>query len=164
MKTYIKDFNLKLFYIKRIRSIYPMYYSAYIIIFIAKIILYGFSFSAPIWTLILTFLGIDGWSAELIPNYALVGDWFIGCIIIIYIFFPLLRYLIKHANITIIMYSILFLLYEHFYPWNFNERNSIILRTFEVLIGIFYLQIGSQKQIYCWDCYDSNSSFDFYSN
>lgn len=151
MYTYEKTFELKEFYKKRILTIYPIYYITFTAAFLVRIILErGMEHGAPVWTFLLTVLGIDGWIGEVIPNYGLVGDWFVGCILGIYLLFPLLRKGINqkpHAFMAV--YALLFLLLEHFYPLAFPRRNDVFLRAFEVLLGMYFMKLNRKVT---WKC------------
>ena len=142
MYVYQDEMVVNEFYRKRIRAIYPLYYTAFITAsFVQLLVKYKLNYGAPLWTLLLTVLGMDGWMADIVSTYALVGDWFVGCIICIYILFPVLRKCMnRHPNITIVIYTLIFLLWEHIYPFDFPKRSSIVLRMFEVLLGMYYIR------------------------
>lgn len=142
MYVYQDSFDPRHYYLKRIATIYPLYYLSFAFAFLFQAITEkGSILKAPVWTFLLTILGVDGWLITVIPNYALVGDWFIGCIVCIYILFPVLfEYINKYPNMTIGIYTLIFLLWEYFYPFDFPKRNSIILRTFEVLLGMYFIK------------------------
>lgn len=94
--------NLKSFYIKRWKSLFPPFYIAYIIFFIRNVYLTGMFFWAgsPV-KLILTALGMDGYLYYLHNNYYIIGEWFLGAIIILYLIYPLLLWVFKkNALIT----------------------------------------------------------------
>lgn len=85
---------------RRILDIYPQYWVAYALAFLLAV-LWGFPCEAPLWTLVLTVLGIDGYVGRLggpfTPNFYLVGEWYIGCQLVMYLLFPLLRRLVKRS-------------------------------------------------------------------
>lgn len=85
---------------RRFLDIYPQYWVAYALIFLLAT-LWGFPREAPAWTLILTVLGIDGYVGRIgepfVPNFYLVGEWYIGCQLVMYLLFPLLRRLVKRS-------------------------------------------------------------------
>ena len=85
--------ELKKYYEKRFLRIYPMFWIAYTTLF-----LYNFYCNKHIpylnnFKLIISYLGMDGYLSYLIPNFYIIGEWFLGAIILIYILFPVLRYL-----------------------------------------------------------------------
>ncbi|WEV63890.1 acyltransferase [Bifidobacterium sp. ESL0732] len=106
MYTYgdAEHLNLKEFYWKRFKSIFPMFWLAFLF---ANTFLYikngGVpSVKAPLWTIILSFFGVDSYAAAAgYITFATTGEWFIGFIIIFYLLFPLLRYGVKkHPVVT----------------------------------------------------------------
>ena len=124
------------------QAIYPLYYICFCVAFVVQILAgYKLIHRAPLWTLLLTFLGMDGWLNEVIPTYALVGDWFVGCIVCIYLLFPLLhKPMNKCPHITLGIYFLIFLLWEYIFPFDFSKKSSVILRTFEVLLGMYFVK------------------------
>ena len=48
----------------------------------------------PAWRIVFTFLGMDSWvSMHGISTFSLtIGEWFLGCLILLYLIFPLLRF------------------------------------------------------------------------
>ena len=94
MYTYGESLDLKSFYKKRFQSIYPMFWIAYVIAFSYSFLANkGFIWSLPKGRILLSVLGMDGYLGTVIPTFYLLGEWFLGFIIIIYILFPLLSYL-----------------------------------------------------------------------
>lgn len=89
---YSDHLELKTYAIKRWRSIFPMFYIAYLFFMYGKVCdsrtIFYYYFP---WAYILTFLGMDGYTMGRLPSYYIVGEWFLGVIIILYILYPLLR-------------------------------------------------------------------------
>lgn len=89
-----KKFFIKEFYKKRFLRIFPMFYLAWLPCYVLRSIIE----KNPFWggkpvNFLWTFLGMDGYFREIDLNYSIVGEWFTGAIIIIYLLFPILRYL-----------------------------------------------------------------------
>ena len=90
-------FSLKEYVIKRFVKVLIPYYLVSIFVFMGKMILdHGNAFAekeVPLWSVLLTALGLDGYLAEYgVPTYHLgVGEWFVGCLVLMYLVFPLLR-------------------------------------------------------------------------
>ncbi|MGS8051842.1 acyltransferase family protein [Escherichia marmotae] len=86
------------FYKKRIISIYPTFWFTYLfmscfLLIFANRIYIG---SEPIkW--IITILGFDGYMSWYMPTYYIIGEWFLGFIIMMYAIFPLIRPVV-HKN------------------------------------------------------------------
>ncbi len=76
--------RLPYFYYKRWKSIYPSFYIAWIVFYILRTATTGSlnPDSASLWTIPLTVFGVDGYFLYLAPNFYLIGEWFLGAIII----------------------------------------------------------------------------------
>ena len=93
------------FYKKRLVRVLIPFYIAYIICFIIRVFnngtvhIFG---GVPKWKFIFTIIGLDEYlNACGIPTHTLgVGEWFLGCIILCYIFYPLIKYLHKKYPIA----------------------------------------------------------------
>ena len=122
MYTYGKSIDLKQYYKKRWLGIFPMFYLAWalgmIFYFYRFYSLNPFMVERPRWTILLTLLGMDGYMADIVPNYYILGEWFLGCIICLYIIFPLLLKISKKIGITkllliyLVVYIFIYLLYN----------------------------------------------------
>lgn len=88
--------NTKEYFQKRAMRILLPFYIAYAGIFAAMYVMKGgqvFEEGIPNWHFIFTIAGVDGYLKEFgISTFSLgVGEWFLGCLIIMYVCFPLLR-------------------------------------------------------------------------
>jgi peptidoglycan/LPS O-acetylase OafA/YrhL len=90
------------FYKKRIRSIFPLFWTTYILFVLSSVIIFhpnlSFHKKNPL-TFALTILGLDGFLLYKIPNYYIIGEWFLGCILILYATFPVIRYLFNKGAV-----------------------------------------------------------------
>lgn len=100
----------RLYFWKRIKSIFPMFYIAYGIIFVRFVSAYGkFFFLDVKKPLILTLFGMDGYFLYKGTNYYILGEWFLGAILLIYFLYPLLLYCIEKCEM--ISSIVMFILY-----------------------------------------------------
>ena len=140
--NYPKNFSLKTFYFKRWKSIFPIFYLSwlfwYTVVAISrKTLFWG---GNPL-KLILSFFGIDGYFYYILPNYYLVGEWFLGAIIFLYVLYPLLCRCIN-KNILIIPVIVLLVCIDA-YTTKFLITPDI-LRPF-IYIGLFYFGMIAMK-------------------
>jgi len=135
--------NLWLYARKRWKSIYPMFYFCYLIAF--TLLWFGtggqssFLRNREHWTIVQTLLGFDGYFRYTSANYYLIGEWFLGAIILCYGFFPLLRICVrKNALLTTIVCAIVFWLNLLFSPSQMEKFNQLpsVLLAFE--LGMVY--------------------------
>ena len=101
--TYRRPIDLKRFYWKRFRSIYPMFWTAWVL---ATLYLTLISNGrppnvGPARTFIFTLLGIDGLALNFhFRTMYLLGEWFIGFIILYYVVFPLILWAIDRFPVV----------------------------------------------------------------
>lgn len=85
--------KLKAYFFKRWKSIFPMFYLCFLIFFALNVRHTGKLFylkDAHPLSLLLTVLGMDGYLLYRIPNYYIIGEWFLGAIILLYCLYPLM--------------------------------------------------------------------------
>lgn len=141
MYTYREKIPLKSYYKKRFLSIYPLYWVSYAVLFLY---IYGIRHVPMIYSkklLIFSFLGMDGFLNYKIPMYYIVGEWFVGCIVLIYLIFPLIhRWIIKAPAVTATVTLCLYLLFIHFYPFEMDIAHFPLSRIPEVMFGMYFVK------------------------
>lgn len=102
-----RDIDLASYYKKRFLGIYPMFWLAFAVFFIIRLIVSpGFANGINHGTFLFTLLGIDGQVGVYTGTYYLLGEWFLTVIIVMYIIFPFLKKLINsHPVITFIVFT-----------------------------------------------------------
>ncbi len=139
MHNYGKKLDIKKYALKRFLGIYPMFWIAYIGIFTynfysCKILMWNI----PKYKILLSFFAMDGYLSVYTQTFYLIGEWFLGCIIFIYILFPLLRIVLEKQPIialTIFMilnFSILIFLKNTIMPINRN----LIVCSYSFFLGM----------------------------
>ena len=110
---YAQQTNLKEYYIKRWKAIYPMYYIAYIPCWMLNVVRHGsFTYAGSPFAYLYTLLGIDGYLDTQTNTYHIVGEWFLGAIIVMYLLFPLIRWLFgKNKWVTVLGALALYLIF-----------------------------------------------------
>ncbi|MCR5398577.1 MAG: acyltransferase [Lachnospiraceae bacterium] len=144
--NYYDELNVLQFYKKRALSIYPMFWVAYLTLFIfrAKDMLAS---ETPIGYMLLTVTGMDGYLSGVLPNFYLIGEWFLGAIILLYLIFPFIRYLYRYNKvltwmIVMILYSVF--VFFNLIPW-LGKSSIIFIRIPEMLFGMEYADILCRK-------------------
>jgi peptidoglycan/LPS O-acetylase OafA/YrhL len=132
-----KDTSIKDFAIKRVKSIYPLFWICYVPLAIERIIKSkSLSLGLNPLKYILSIFGLDGYFLCISPNYYILGEWFLGAIIIIYVMFPLIRFCIK-KNIYVTTFIIL-ALYILTYVTGVGEINNV----YNFFTYLFYFYVG----------------------
>ncbi|QLY78028.1 acyltransferase family protein [Clostridium intestinale] len=153
MYAYENKFSLIEYFKKRFIKLYPMFYIAYFgaflyLFYISKSLPYVIPM-IPKWTFIYTILGIDGYMINTLPDYYLLGEWFLGCILFIYLLFPILRRIIIKYPKLLFMFGLVFyiMVVERYnsvirIDWNFTTR------IFDVLIGMYFIKYIKKISVY----------------
>lgn len=141
-------FRIREFYRRRCYAIFPVFYTTYIFFILAYVILVQktpFRGIHPL-TFLLTLMGMDGFFLYKIPNYYLIGEWFLGCIIIYYIFFPIIRYLFKrNASLFIAGSFVVWILFYMFYSLDMMIDRFPLARIIEFLFGMNFIKTYGEK-------------------
>ncbi|MBQ1843186.1 MAG: acyltransferase [Lachnospiraceae bacterium] len=133
--TGIGKYSLNKYFKTRFLAIFPMYYIAFIIATLPRILV-GRGAAAPKWTLIFTVFGLDGWLSELFPTFAVVGEWFIGAIVILYLIFPLIDRLYRwNIDMVMAVMTILMIIFRNEHLINPNSFHSILSCLFSFTFG-----------------------------
>jgi len=150
MYNYQDKLEIKKYIKKRFLGIYPMFWIAYTLIFVyvfyqAKSNVWGV---AP-FKLILTLFGMDGYLSSYTSTFYLIGEWFLGCIILIYAVFPLLRKCVKKfPKITLSIATALNLVVLIFVTKAKMPINqNFIVSLYSFLLGMYVIKI---KEIKSW--------------
>jgi len=121
--------DLKKFYRKRALTIFPVFYIAYAVALIFVLVhggtLYHTFSQIPKWRFVFTLIGFDGMvGAWALPTFYLVGEWFIGGIIVLYLVFPFFRLLLNKSRwlLTAFMVAILAI--------GFNSTDELLPQQF----------------------------------
>lgn len=141
MLTYENNFEKSSFYKKRFVSIYPMFWLAYIVAFFHQFYVYrGINQSIPKYNIILSIIGLDGYLSNAgIPTFYILGEWFLGFIIIIYIIFPILRKgVLEYPFVTAMLTILLYIVTLSNYKLSFPQHFFLFTRIPEVLFGMYF--------------------------
>lgn len=151
MYTYQSEISLKKFFKKRFVTLYPMYWIAYAIAF-----LYLFYVrttiipEVPKWTFILTIFGMDGMLKYKINNFYILGEWFFGFIIIMYLLFPVLRkMLIEHKRMLIIaITAIYFIIVWNYSMFDISVERNVLTRIPDFVFGMYFVKYMRRVRLF----------------
>ena len=132
--TYRRPINLKRFYWKRFLNIYPMFWIAWLLAtFYFALISNGRPpHVGPVRTFIFTLLGVDGLALNFhFRTMYLLGEWFIGFIVLYYLIFPLLlwaidRFPVITGLVLLAAYAATVVIMPRYFP---DYPSSMVLTT-----------------------------------
>lgn len=149
MTTYDQNYSLKKYISKRFLSIYPMFWIAYIIAFLFLFYINKTIAHLPNVNFLWTVVGMDGYMLYRIPTYYILGEWFLGCIILLYLCFPLLLFLLnKHPVILFVVVGVLYILFVETYGFKMPLVRNFIARIPELLIGMYFIKYINKVKLY----------------
>lgn len=145
MYVYSEKLEIISFYKKRFSAIYPMFWIAYILAFLYEFFRNrGLSLDYPRSRFLLTALGMDGYLSFYTETYYLLGEWFLGCLILLYLLFPLLRWGVKrHPVATAVISAAIFVagvVYSFRFSFRMNPECWVFMRIPELLFGMYYVE------------------------
>lgn len=134
-----RKFDWKRFYKQRFLTIYPMFWIAYFFVFLYHTYKYGGIMQGiPKKNIIFTILGMDGLMLNAGARvFYLIGEWFLGAIIILYILFPLLLLLMKKCPVVLgvmlmVIYCVAVALGD--------KSISVFVRLPEFVFGMYFVK------------------------
>lgn len=141
MYVYEQECRLKTFYKKRFLNIYPMFWLGYLCVFLVEFYRnQGLNPDIPRYKILYSILGMDAYmSAFGDVNFSMVGEWFLGFIILFYLIFPALRkWMLVHpvslAAAALVCYAVCL-----FFR---NPHNAVLLPVLlpRILFGMFFVK------------------------
>ena len=150
MYNYGEKIDIKKYFIKRFFGIYPMFWLAYSILFIYLFYqVKGVPTAVPVYKLLFSVVGMDGYLNCYTETIYLLGEWFLGCIILIYLLFPLLRLVVnKYPKTTLVVATVLNFIVSLFHKNGIMSIDkNLILSVYSFLLGMYVINI---KRIQWW--------------
>lgn len=142
MYVYQEKCNLFNFYRKRFSSIYPMFWITFTIFFMIAVIVFKQNYSMiGAKRFIFTVVGFDSYLVSVTPTFYTIGEWFLGAIIILYVLFPIFRWIVNtipKCGIAIIMGT--YILCLLFYSWKLPLSTIPFVRLPEFCFGMYYVK------------------------
>ncbi len=121
---------------KRFLGIYPLFWIAYGIGFFAVYWQLGHLYDIPSWSLIWSVIGMDGWIVNWIPTFYMVGEWFLGSIIMLYLVFVPIRYFWrKHKTLTMAVSTLAAGALFWYHPFPMDIKQNPVVDLFYFLLG-----------------------------
>lgn len=144
--------NLKIFYYKRWKSIFPLFYLVFSICYISSVIVHGSLFykGNPFY-LLFSLGGVDGYFLYLFPNYYQVGEWFLGAIVLLYALYPLLLCFLKKNKLLLLIFSFICVcLVDNTHIFLINPFRNLLTCMFSFILGMLFLEMQLHKSKKLW--------------
>lgn len=148
MVRYGETFSLKEFYKKRFFGLYPLFWLAYLFAFLEFFYRIKSMPGAPKLHFLLSVIAMDGYCNDWIPTFYMLGEWFLGAIVMLYILFPLYRFVMckcKYILPAVFFALSVALLYHNPFPMVI-EKNPIVCSMYFVLGMLIEMLRRSPKQ------------------
>ncbi len=142
---YADNICLRVFYYKRWKSIFPMFYIAFIYYYYQKVFeTSSWSYNGSLKALLWSFLGMDGYLSYRVSNYFLVGEWYVGAIVILYILFPLLNQMCaKSYKLTVLLTIVLYFGMKGLYRldmWKIAYHQNLVVCLVSFVAGMLVMK------------------------
>jgi len=142
MLSHDHNFNLLTYVKKRFLSIYPLFWITYLFFFGGLFLIDRTIPKAQLWTFFLTIGAIDGFMAYKLPTFYILGEWFLGMIVILYLIFPLLRmFFLKYKYLALLSCMCLVLLTQRFYQFDMDISRFPLSRLLEFVLGMSFIRL-----------------------
>ncbi len=162
------DFSALGFYKKRFFKILIPFYIVYALYFVFFFFFYKvdsignmFASHPKPWEFVFTLLGMDAYLSRFgIPTYSLgIGEWFLGCLMLMYLIFPLLRKcMLKNKVVTMLVatvyyLAVIFTYQMHPYASMVPGIGNFTVKVYDFILGMFLVLILEKipdKLIFVW--------------
>lgn len=136
---YEKELPLKEYYYKRFIGTYPLFWLAYLFAFLEFFYRVKSIPEAPKVSFLLTVIGMDGYLYDYVNNFYLIGEWFLGALIVLYILFPVYRLVMckcKYIFPVVFLGASIWLLYCN--PFAMMIDKNLIVCSMYFVLGMFF--------------------------
>lgn len=142
------EFSLKEFYKKRFFGLYPLFWLAYLFAFLDFFYRVKSMPGGPKIHFLLSVIAMDGYFNEWIPTFYMIGEWFLGVIVVLYLLFPLYRMAMRKCKYilpAVFFIASVVLVYYNPFPVVI-EKNLIVCSMYFVLGMLIEMLRESKRQ------------------
>lgn len=132
---YRDNFSLKEFYKKRFFGLYPLFWLAYLFVFLEFFYRCKSMPEVPKINFLLSIVGMDGYFFEWIPTFYMVGEWFMAPLIMLYLLFPVYRMVMRRCRYILpVAFTIASIVLIYYNPFPIAiDKNPIVCNMYFVL-------------------------------
>lgn len=133
----------------RILAVLPMYWIGFLTLFVYTDLLHGArNPNIPLKNLVFTLIGMDGYLYGVVPTFYKIGEWFVGCILLLYLVFPVLLRLINKCPAKLGLFTLFaFIPWVMIHPSIVPIEHSFLTRIPEFLLGMYLAKYKQQVQL-----------------
>ena len=145
--------NILQFYWTRAKKLYPMFWMAFSYIYLQNVIMnHSFFYFGRPWSLLLSIFGIDGYFNYLGRTYYLIGEWFLGAIILIYLLYPVILFCFHRMRYVTLAVLILLAYLNQLNVFNLKIpfQQNILTCCLLFYAGMLFEQIRLKITQYSW--------------
>ena len=134
---YRDNFSLKDFYKKRFFGLYPLFWLAYLFVFLEFFYRFKTMPEAPKINFLLSIIGLDGYFNERIPTFYLIGEWFLGALLLLYLLFPLYRLVMRKCKYILpVVFLIAGIILINYNPFPLDIDQNPIMCSMSFVLGM----------------------------
>lgn len=139
-----RRFDLKTYYKKRMTRILIPFYLVYFGYLCWRFITekrLPYVEGIPAWRFVFTLAGMDEYMSLFGATFSLgIGEWFLGCLVLMYLLFPLLRWCMeKNSRITMLAATIYYVVLILVYPFQTPVHMNFFVKIYEFLLGMYLI-------------------------
>lgn len=143
------SFVARKFFWRRFLSIYPLFWLSYLCA--ALFIVTQFPAGPSPFAFGLTIIAMDGFTLYKIPNFYLIGEWYLGCQILLYLLFPFFRKLfLRDRLLAFLLGMMIVVLTVKYYDLGMAINRFPLTHTLEFLFGFSLINLipsGNEKTL-----------------
>ena len=97
----------------------------------------------PLWRLIFSLTATDGYATLLGVRtfYLAVGEWFLGCLVVCYLFFPMIYTAVrKHRRVCLVLTAVIYILLILTYRWHVPIYENLFVKVCSFVLGIVLVE------------------------
>lgn len=92
------SWSMKRYLWRRFLAIYPIFWLCFFPIFIYSDIICGNNEGVAPWKLLLSIIGMDGYFQSVTATFYKIGEWYLGCLLLLYVVFPIIWNMIRRLG------------------------------------------------------------------
>lgn len=132
-------FEIRPYLASRIQAIYPQFWVGFLFLFFYGEILHGNNAGIPRWKVVFSLLGLDGYLLPYTSTFYKIGEWYLGCQILLYLVFPLvLKMQSSRAlrGLALLGSGALWLLWPYVCPAFLDPGRTVLGRLLPFAMGV----------------------------